>query len=352
VLNGAQSVVKQYDPDRLDKLVLEFESLSDAKIVIHNVPSEKKEAELISIMARSVLPSHDVLVLVPHRGFAGPIKQSMRKFRNGYHSRAITEGVGWNLLNIVKIWLDNEHDNFALRECIQAIIDGGALGVPSRRARSDKNRQERERRLRTISLLWKRVIDGEKSLFDALNDVASEDGLVSQVARILKEIQEAKNQAPEEFLRLVVSRLHPWSNVDRLLAEVHDWIEEWQGLGMSSAEGVARLMTPQSAKGLEADFVFVIGLEEGVFARLDLTDAQLRETSRLLYVCMTRARKELHLFHARSRPAGITFLAPTGGQRYQLLQRSRFLGAIPDEHIETKYYRSGRGSGTKTVKEA
>lgn len=64
------------------------------------------------------------------------------------------------------------------------------------------------------------------------------------------------------------------------------------------------LMTVHSAKGLEFDNVFVIGLEDGVFPNqraLDDRSDGLEEERRLFYVAATRARKRLFLSHAKSR---------------------------------------------------
>ena len=63
------------------------------------------------------------------------------------------------------------------------------------------------------------------------------------------------------------------------------------------------LMTLHSAKGLEYDAVFLIGLEEGVFPthRALLDDKRMEEERRLCYVGITRARKYLGLSLAKRR---------------------------------------------------
>ncbi len=56
------------------------------------------------------------------------------------------------------------------------------------------------------------------------------------------------------------------------------------------------LMTVHNAKGLEFDYVFVAGLNEGVFPSTKAINfASLQEERRLLYVAMTRACKQLFL---------------------------------------------------------
>lgn len=63
------------------------------------------------------------------------------------------------------------------------------------------------------------------------------------------------------------------------------------------------LMTVHSAKGLEFDAVFIIGLEEGIFPHMNslMEKEELEEERRLCYVAITRARKVLYLVNARSR---------------------------------------------------
>lgn len=87
------------------------------------------------------------------------------------------------------------------------------------------------------------------------------------------------------------------------------------------------LMTLHSAKGLEFPVVFLAGLEEGVFphSRSLNSDSELEEERRLCYVGMTRAREELHLFHAHRR-------ALYGQPQFN--RRSRFLDDVPQELLD------------------
>ena len=63
------------------------------------------------------------------------------------------------------------------------------------------------------------------------------------------------------------------------------------------------LMTVHSAKGLEFDVVFIVGLEEGIFPHSNsfLEEDGLEEERRLCYVGITRARERLFLTNAKRR---------------------------------------------------
>ena len=94
------------------------------------------------------------------------------------------------------------------------------------------------------------------------------------------------------------------------------------GAAQAEAAATVRLMTVHAAKGLEFDDVFVVGVEEGLFPHhysLE-SDAEVEEERRLLYVAMTRARRQLALVHAVSR-------GRWGKVAYN--EPSRFLDALP-----------------------
>ena len=62
------------------------------------------------------------------------------------------------------------------------------------------------------------------------------------------------------------------------------------------------MMTIHSAKGLEFPYVFVIGMEDGIFpGDMAKYNEEDMEEGRLCYVAITRAKKELHLSSSRTR---------------------------------------------------
>ncbi len=87
------------------------------------------------------------------------------------------------------------------------------------------------------------------------------------------------------------------------------------------------LMTMHSAKGLEFPYVYVVGMEEGVFpGNSAMYDSEeLEEERRLCYVAMTRAKEKLTLTNARQR---MLFGRTTPNQP------SRFLEEIPADNYE------------------
>ncbi len=90
--------------------------------------------------------------------------------------------------------------------------------------------------------------------------------------------------------------------------------------------GKVQLMTFHSAKGLEFDTVFLIGLEDHIVPHeKGIMETGIEEERRLLYVAMTRAKKKLTLSMARSRPKLGKPIATTP---------SRFLFEIPNTHYQ------------------
>lgn len=84
------------------------------------------------------------------------------------------------------------------------------------------------------------------------------------------------------------------------------------------------LMTLHSAKGLEFNIVFIVGVEEGILphAQSQYSDDEMEEERRLIYVGMTRAKEEVYLiWSSRRRIFG----------NIQMNTSSRFLDEIPPD---------------------
>jgi DNA helicase-2/ATP-dependent DNA helicase PcrA len=112
---------------------------------------------------------------------------------------------------------------------------------------------------------------------------------------------------PEDYARL--ENIKELKSVAMTFTELVPFLEQVALVESEYSEGEkkthegVRLMTLHQAKGLEFDYVFIVGLEEGLLPHsrsLDDTFA-LEEERRLFYVGITRARKELFITFARRR---------------------------------------------------
>lgn len=73
--------------------------------------------------------------------------------------------------------------------------------------------------------------------------------------------------------------------------------------GIEENENYVKLMTVHSSKGLEFDFVFITGMEDGLFPSCSYStpEEDIEEERRLCYVAVTRARKELFISYVSER---------------------------------------------------
>ncbi|MBA4162472.1 MAG: DNA helicase II [Novosphingobium sp.] len=99
------------------------------------------------------------------------------------------------------------------------------------------------------------------------------------------------------------------------------------------------IMTIHAAKGLEFDYLFLVGWEEGVFPSQRALDegglSALEEERRLAYVAITRARRRCTILHAANRRIY--------GQWTSSIP-SRFIAELPDAHVEQESTLSGGAS--------
>jgi len=103
-------------------------------------------------------------------------------------------------------------------------------------------------------------------------------------------------------------------------------------------KNAVKLMTVHAAKGLEFNFVFIVGLEEGLFPyeRQGSVVEDSEEERRLFYVALTRAKEKLFL--------SFTNFRTIFGSR-QINSPSEFLSDIPADLLE----KEGEQKGIKTI---
>ncbi len=122
----------------------------------------------------------------------------------------------------------------------------------------------------------------------------------------------------EEF----INSLADFSNVTEFL----EYVSLIEARDEKNLQEAVSIMTVHAAKGLEFDLVFVPGLEDGVFPSGKSIDERkgLEEERRLMYVAITRAKKELVLSWAKSRYV-------FGDVQMQM--PSRFLKELPESEL-------------------
>ncbi len=133
-----------------------------------------------------------------------------------------------------------------------------------------------------------------------------------------------------EDLNELVASLKSWEGNENALMEYLESCSLVTDQDSYDREKEALVMgTFHSAKGLEFEVVFLVGVEEGILPhqRSTMDERQLEEERRLLYVGMTRAKKLLYLSFAFSRDS------------YGALSRttvSRFMREIPRDLLLVK----------------
>jgi len=151
-----------------------------------------------------------------------------------------------------------------------------------------------------------------KSIFNSLDEI-------ERISK-LENIQELVNSA-REFLE---------KNEETNVANYLDTISLYTDIDNTSEDDDSVLiMTVHNAKGLEFKTVFIAGLEEGLFPHFNSFDTLngIEEERRLMYVAMTRAKRNLFITSAASR------------KRYgtgSLTVKSRFISELETDETETK----------------
>ena len=161
----------------------------------------------------------------------------------------------------------------------------------------------------TVSEIFQEILNRTKYI-DSIED--NKEDRVKNIEELMNSIREIEREYPGITLSEYLEFISLTSATD----------------SMDDEENFVKLMTIHSSKGLEFDFVFIAGMEEGLFPgeASILNDEDLEEERRLCYVAITRAKKELRLSHASERMLW--------GQSSYGRPASRFIGELSQDELE------------------
>ena len=122
---------------------------------------------------------------------------------------------------------------------------------------------------------------------DSLKSLENADVKIENVQELRTSMVQYMEQAEEPTLSGFLEEVALYTEADR----------------DDGSDDKVTLMTVHSAKGLEYENVFVVGLDDGIFpsARSFDSEDDMEEERRLAYVAITRAKKRLYLANARQR---------------------------------------------------
>jgi DNA helicase-2/ATP-dependent DNA helicase PcrA len=186
-----------------------------------------------------------------------------------------------------------------------------------------------------------------------LTEMLSETGYVDELAESGSE--EARGRI--ENINELINAVAEWQekNRDGSLGEFLEEITLSSSVDKWDVGEAVNLMTMHTAKGLEFDRVYLVGIEDGLIpARQNFDDqAKLEEECRLLYVGATRAEKKLTVSYAESRmrfgsimPMGLSrFVKTIPTELYQLVdETAQFTTFFSDDEFSQPSYSKKRVS--------
>ena len=339
ILNAANDVIKN-NKERKDKNLWTDNELGN-KIKYHRALDEKDEAFYVLQEVKKLIDQgiklNDIAVLYRTNAQSRNIEEAL--LRESIPYRVIGSFYFYNrkeikdLISYLKV-IYNSNDDISLLRIIN---------VP-KRGIGDKTIQNLTEKANSLNTsLFEAIDSGKELLFkqtiNELKEISEKSSLTELIDQILNksgiknELENEKSieadirlENLEEFKTITrnyeenkgIASLDEFLNEISLVSDVEEY---------RNRDDVITLMTIHSAKGLEFNNVFLIGMEEGIFPHQAafFDNNELEEERRLCYVAITRAKEKLYIVNAKRRTLyGIDSVNPP----------SRFISEINKELLE------------------
>ncbi len=317
ILNAANSVIKN-NKERKDKN-LWSNNPDGNKIKYIQADSDKEEGSYISSKIKELNNSgvnyEDIAILYRTNAQSRLIEEEMLK--NNIPYRVIGSFYFYNRKEIKDLLcylrlINNPHDDISLTRVIN---------VP-KRGIGTKTMDNLDAKSNELGIsLFDAISDGKELVFKNLILKMQEEcenlSLTEMVDLVLNESGMKQELVNEKTLESEI-RLE---NLEEFKSITKNYEEEFGVISLSDflneislvsdmsehqeSKNKVSLMTVHAVKGLEFDYVFVTGMEEGIFPHYnainDGSRSAIEEERRLCYVAITRAKKDLWLLNAKRR---------------------------------------------------
>jgi len=327
IMEDSFKVLEQHYPDWTGKPTLKYHKEIGDQPYIWYLPSEITEAKIAaSIAHETVQEKKTVLILVPKKEFFPLLMNALTRMQVP-HNCSIDLlpdrlGVAKRFID----WVQKTNDSFKTRLVIEDLINKGVAHVAGANKDGKSSEETIENRIEeeaNIARLWE-FVDKDNDLYSVIKNLENPNKTLEKIRDALLGLEESYNDFKKdnrgEFAKRLAFITGIWidpSNMAEDIATVVDLIQAEQPFGSTSVQ----LLTMRKAKGLEAQVVIIVGLEDDIIP--NPRSDNIEEEARLLYVSMTRAIEKLYLFHSYKRPRNISH-----GQALTGKTRSKFLDAL------------------------
>lgn len=317
ILNAANCVIKN-NKERKDKN-LWSNNVEGDKIKYRVVENEKEEASFVVDEIKNLISSgvseDEIAVLYRTNAQSRVIEEEMLKRNIKY--RIVGSFYFYNRKEIKDLLcylrlINNHKDDLSLLR----IINTPKRGIGDKTIENLSNKA-----YENSTSLFEAISSGKELDFKKLIEELTEDSRSMSLTELINNILEksgmqkeySSSKLLEDEIRL--ENLNEFKSITKSYEEEYgsatlgDFLDEISLVSDISehkeGNNMVSLMTVHSVKGLEFNYVFIVGMEEGIFPHFnainDGGNSAIEEERRLCYVAITRAKKNLTITSAKSR---------------------------------------------------
>ena len=343
ILNAANSVIK-HNKLRKDKKLWSNNDIGE-KVKYIKTDDEKAEGNFVTTEIKKLkekgVEYDDIAILYRTNAQSRAIEEEMLKANIPY--RIVGSFYFYNRKEIKDLLcylrlINNPNDDISLMRVINIPKRGiGNVTIGKLVEKAEKNDTsifeaiESGKELQFKNIINDIIEESKKlSLTEMVETILDKTGIREELKKEKTLESEIRLENLEEFKSITMNYENEFGEIslDDFLNEISlvaDVSEHTDGTNKVS------LMTVHSVKGLEFDYVFLIGMEEGIFPHfnsiMEGTNDSIEEERRLCYVAITRAKKDLWIINTKKR----TLYGQT-----QVNPPSRFIDEIDSKYLEVE----------------